>query len=96
MSSVSQEIKQLQQRILELESQQKETDENDKRMSISHNFQIINSVLVEKKSRIADNTYSKTIKLAKYYDQQLVTRLEAVYNILQIIDERITKLEQTK
>ena len=96
MSSVPEEIKQLQQRILELESQQKETDENDKRISISHNFQIINSVLVEKKSRIADNTYSKTIKLAKYYDQQLVTRLEAVYNILQIIDERITKLEQTK
>lgn len=94
MSSVTEEIQQLQLRILELEKQQKEKDAIDKKTSIDHNFKVINDVLTEKKTAINNNRYSKSVPLARYYDQELVTHLEAVYNILQIVDERLKKLEE--
>lgn len=96
MSSVSEEIQQLQIRILELEKQKKEKDEdeNDKITSIDHNFNVINDLLTEKKKNIKDNKYSKSVLLARYYDIELVTHLEAIYNILKIIDKRLTKLEE--
>ena len=94
MSSVTEEIQQLQLRILELEEQQKEKDESDKKTSIDHNFKVINDVLTEKKTAINNNRYSKSVPLARYYDQQLVTHLEAIHNILQIVDERLKKLEK--
>ena len=93
MSSVTEEIQQLQLRILELEKQKNEKDESDKKTSIEHNFTVINDVLTEKKTAINNNRYSKSVPLARYYDQELVTHLEAIYNILQIVDERLKKLE---
>ena len=93
MSSVTEEIQKLQLRILELEKQKKEKDESDKKTSIDHNFKVINDVLTEKKTAINNNRYSKSVPLARYYDQELVTHLEAIYNILQIVDERLKKLE---
>ena len=93
MSSVTEEIQQLQLRILELEKQKNEKDESDKKTSIDHNFKVINDVLTEKKTAINNNRYSKSVPLARYYDQELVTHLEAIYNILQIVDERLKKLE---
>lgn len=94
MSSVTEEIQQLQLRILELEKQQKEKDESDKKTSIEHNFKVINDVLTEKKTAINNNRYSKSVPLARYYDQELVRHLEAIYNILQIVDEKFKKLEE--
>jgi hypothetical protein len=93
MSSVAEEIQQLQLRILELEKQKKEKDESNKKTSIDHNFKVINDLLTEKKNKINNNRYSKSVPLAKYYDEELVTHLEAIYNILQIVDERLKKLE---
>lgn len=93
MSSVAEEIQQLQLRILELEKQKKEKDESDKKTSIDHNFKVINDLLTEKKTAINNNRYSKSVPLARYYDQELVTHLEAIYNILQIVDKRLQKLE---
>jgi hypothetical protein len=94
MSSITEEIQQLQLRILELENQKKEKDESDKKTSIDHNFNVINDVLTEKKTAINNNRYSKSVPLARYYDQELVTHLEAVYNILKIVDKRLKKLEE--
>jgi len=94
MSSVTEEIQKLQVRILELEKQKKEKDESDKKTSIEHNFKVINDVLTEKKTAINNNRYSKSVPLARYYDQQLITHLEAIHNILQIVDERLKKLEE--
>ena len=91
MSSVTEEIRQLQLRIIELEKQDK--NERDVTSAIDHDFKVINDVLTEKKTAINNNKYSKSVPLARYYDQQLVTHLEAIYNILQIIDERLKKLE---
>ena len=60
---------------------------------MEHNFNMINELLNEKKTNIKNNRYAKDVPLARYYDQQLVTHLEAIYNILQIVDKRLKKLE---
>ncbi len=93
MSSVIDEIQELQLKILELEKQKKEKDENNKKTSINYNLEVINNVLTQKKEAIHNNRYSKSVPLTRYYDQELVTHLEAIYNIFQIIDERLKKLE---
>ena len=94
MGSVTEEIKQLQLRILELEKQQKEKNESYKKTSIEHNFKVINDLLTEKKTAIHNNKYSKVVPLARLYDQEHVTELEAIYNILQNVDERLKYLEE--
>lgn len=49
---------------------------------------------MKKKTNIANDRYTKSVPLARYYDQQLVTHLDAIYNILHIVDERLKKLEK--
>ncbi len=93
-NSYSDEIQRLQQRIIELERQRKEKEENDKKISIEHNFNVINNLLNEKKAAIINNRYTKSFPLAGYYDQQLVTYLESIYNILQNLDSRLKELEK--
>jgi hypothetical protein len=88
------EIQRLQQRIIELERQRKEKEENDKKESTENNFNVINNLLTERKAAIVNNRYTKSFPLAGYYDQQLVSYLEPIYNILQNIDSRLKKLEQ--
>jgi hypothetical protein len=92
MHLVTDEIKQLQLKILELEKLKILELEKQKKL-IDYNFNVINSILTEKKTSINNNKYSKSIPLARYYDQQLVIQLEAIYYILQNVDERLKKLE---
>jgi hypothetical protein len=95
MSIVNNEIQQLQLRILELEKQKKKKEEEEilKKESLEHNFQIINNELNKKQNSIKNNTYSKSVPLARFYDEELVRHLEATYNILQILNNRIKDLE---
>ena len=79
MTSVSEEIQQLQLRILELEKQQKELEENDKKTSIEYNFKVINNLLTEKKTNIANDRYSKSVPSVRYCDKEMVTHLHAAY-----------------
>lgn len=95
MSSVTEEIRQLQLRILELEKQQKEKDEIDKKTSIDHNFNVINDELEKNKTFIKNNYYSKPRSItAGYYSKNINIHLEAIYNILQILDQRLKKIEE--
>ena len=96
MSFISEEIEKLQLRIVELEKQQQTENETLNKNSISHNFTIITDLLTKKKTSIKNNRYSKNVPLARYYDEELVTHLEAIYNILQILDTRLSKIENTK
>ncbi len=66
----------------------------EKQTSIDYNFNVIHDVLIEKKTSILNNRYSKSVPSARYYDQQLILHLDAIYNILQIIDKRLQTLEE--
>ena len=95
MSLITEEIKQLQLRILELEKEQKEKDEIDKKTSIDHNFNVINDVLEEKKTSIYNNYYSKPRPITGVcYNKDIIIHLEAIYNILQILHQRLKKIEE--
>ena len=97
MSHFNDEIQLLQLRILELEKQKKEAEEcfNIKE-SIEFNFKIINDVLNNKKKAIKNNKYTKSSTISKILDQEHVKHLEAIYNILQILDNRIIDLENNR
>lgn len=94
MTSFTEEIQKLQLRILELEKEkEKEQHENDKKIFIEKNLKIINDILNEKKIAINNDRYS-TVPLAKFQDQLLVKHLEPVYDILEFLHHRISKLEE--
>ena len=96
MSSISDEITRLQLRMFELEKQQQIEKETLNKTSISHNFATITDLLTKKKTAIKSNSYAKGVQLARYYDEELVTHLEAIYNILQILDTRLSNIEGNK
>ena len=88
-------INQMKLKMLEIEKQIKEIEIQEidkKKISIEHNFKIINDVLNEKKTNIKENPSKSFTK--RRNDQHLITRLEAIINILNILDKRIKKLEQ--
>ena len=97
MSHFNDEIQLLQLRILELEKQKKEAEEclNIKE-SIDYNFMIISDVLKNKKISIKNNKYTKSSTISKILDQELIRHLEAIYNILHILDNRISDLEDNR
>ena len=95
MSIVNDEIQQLQLRILELEKQKKKTEEEEilKKESLEHNLKIISDELNKKQNSIKNNKYCKSVPLARFYDEELVRHLEATYNILKILNDRLSVLE---
>lgn len=95
MTHFSDEIQQLQIKISELEKQKKKKEEEEilKKESLEHNFKIISDELNNKKKSIKNNKYCKSVPLARFYDEELVRHLEAIYNILQILNNRISDLE---
>ena len=93
MNSISEQLNELKSKIIELENEQLFINEMNNKKSTSHNFTILNDFLIEKKTAIKNNNYSKSIPLAQYYDIQRVKYVEAIVNLLEIMDERLTKLE---
>ena len=91
------EIKNLQNRIIELEKQKKEKEELDKlsKDDIDFNFNILNEILVNTRSSIERDRYNRSIPLAKFYDERLLKRLDAIFNILNMLNSRVSKLEGT-
>jgi len=68
--------------------------ENQQKIAINNNFKILKDLIIIKTTAITNNNYSSSTPLARYYDQELVTHLDSIYNILQIMDERLNKLEE--
>jgi hypothetical protein len=91
MISDNDEIEQFQ---LEKKLKEEKEEENQKKLAINNNFTILKDLLIVKTAALTNNKYSPSTPLARYYDQELVTHLDAIYNILKIMDERLNKLEE--
>jgi len=97
MNEISDEIKTLQLRIVELEKKKLEMQDINKNTLVNHNLDIINDLLIQKKNSISNiicrhpDAFKRKIRT-----QELITYLEPIFNILKNIDERITKLENNK
>jgi 20S proteasome alpha/beta subunit len=94
-NSITEEIRRLQNRIIELEKQQKENEERNRPPPIEYCFDNIQNILREKKIAIQRNKYYISIPLAKYYDQQLVSYLDSIYHILTNMNSRLERIEKT-
>ena len=77
-----------------MEKEKKEKEETDNKKNIEHNFKTINDLIVQKKTSITNRIYRKSVLSEQSYDRQQIIHLEAIYNILQIIDDRLKKIEQ--
>jgi hypothetical protein len=70
------------------------TEDNDKiNTNIEYHFNIITEIIDKKKTALAKNLYNKAIVSGKYYDEELLTHLEATNHILQNLEERLRQLE---
>lgn len=65
--------------------------------SIDDNFRIINKLINDRKNAVDGNFYHhKNLAQYRYYDEQLITHLDATQNILKLIMERLDKLESNR
>jgi len=60
---------------------------------LNQNFKILNDLLEIKKKVITENKYTVANIQNRYHDQEMMIQLDAIYNILQIMDDRLNKLE---
>lgn len=54
----------------------------------------LEKILDEKRKQIERNSYSKSLPLARFYDQEKIAFLEPIFNMLQNIQDRLEVLEK--
>ena len=91
MNQIDIEIEVHRNRIAYLEKQ-KEAELKKKAIPLETLERIIN----EKKKQIENNRYSKSIPLARFYDQEKIGYLEPILDILKNMQERLNALENKK
>ena len=93
MSRLDSEINALCSRLAILEEQRRIDSET---LSEKKAFPLktLEDIIDEKKKHIERNSYSKSLPLARYYDQEKVAFLEPILHILKNIQERLDALEK--
>ena len=92
MNTIDSELTLLKQRMaaLEAEKQRMATLEAEKR---ANPMKILEEFIDEKKKHIENNRYSKSVPLARFYDQEKVSYLEPILTVLLDIQNRLKILE---
>jgi hypothetical protein len=93
MNGIESELILLRQKIEVLEGQKRVQLEKDTEQK-ENPLRVLEDIINTKKEKIKRNSYSKSIPLAQFYDQEKVAMLEAIYTILKSIHERLEALEQ--
>lgn len=86
--NIDSEIAELKKKLELLENYKKNVERNSS-LSIEDNLKTIDGIIRSKKLAIMKNKYSKTVPLSSYYDSELVSHLEATYNILRALNNNI-------
>jgi hypothetical protein len=63
------------------------------RKNIACPLKKLEGIIDEKRKQIERNSYSKSIPLARFYDQEKVAFLDPILNMLKNIQERLDALE---
>jgi hypothetical protein len=88
------EIQNLQQRIIELEKQNKNNIDYEKETSVNYNLDKVKQIIEEKNKKIEKNNYGSKFYLNKIKDEEMIIYLQAIYNCLQIMNNKINDLEK--
>ena len=91
-SEMESELNLLKQRLAFLEEQKQIQIEKEAEKK-ANPLKVLEVIIDEKKKKIANNRYSKSIPLARFYDEEKVSMLEPIFNMLQDIQKRLDILE---
>ena len=93
MSQIDNELNLLKQRLAALEEQKRIEAEKEAEKK-ANPIKVLGEILDEKKKQIENNRYSKSLPLARFYDQEKVAMLEPIFNMLVDIQKRLEALEK--
>ena len=93
MNQVDAELRLLRQRSVYLE-QQKIAEIERELQKKAHALQVLENFIDEKKERIQQNRYSRSVPLAAYYDGEKIAFLEPILNVLKDFQKRLEVLEK--
>jgi hypothetical protein len=97
---MQQNIEELKKQLVNIEGQiayleeQKKLDEEQKTIKKSNPLNIFKNIIDKKKNQIDNNSYSKSIPLARFYDQEKLEMMEPIFNMFINIQDRLEKLEK--
>ena len=83
MSNIDSTLSLLRQKIEMLEKQKKAENEI-KAAKEANPLATLGQIIEEKKEQISRNSYSKSIPLARLYDEEKVAMLEPIFNMLKV------------
>ena len=86
------ELNLLKQRLAFLEEQKRIQIEKEIEKK-ANPLKVLEIIIDEKKKKIANNRYSKSIPLARFYDEEKISMLEPIFNMLLDIQKRLDVLE---
>lgn len=96
MDNITTSITELQQKLELLQQIKKETEENCRKNDCESNLQIIKEAYESRMQKVKEKHYSKSCIVAKFVDNGMIGPLEAIYNVLTNMNNRLIKLEQCK
>jgi len=93
MSQIENEINMLRDRLNGLEEQKRIENEKEKEKR-DNPLNVLKNIIDEKRRTINNNSYSKSIPLARFYDQEKLEMMEPIFNMLKDIQDRLEILEK--
>ena len=92
INQIDNELNLLREKLASLEEQKK--NEVQKQIEkINNPLKTFEMIIDQKRKQIDQNSYSKSIPLARFYDQEKLAMMEPIYHMLKNIQERLTVLE---
>jgi len=93
MSQIENEINMLRNKLIGLEEQKRIETEKEKEKR-DNPLNVLKNIINEKRKQINNNSYSKSIPLARFYDQEKLAMMEPIFNMLKDIQDRLEILEK--
>ena len=93
MSQIENEINKLRDRLNGLEEQKRIETEKEKEKR-DNPLNVLKNIIDEKRKQINNNSYSKSIPLARFYDQEKLAMMEPIFNMFKDIQDRLEILEK--
>ena len=93
MSQIENEINMLRNKLIGLEEQKRFETEKEKEKR-DNPLNVLKNIIDEKRRTINNNSYSKSIPLARFYDQEKLEMMEPIFNMLKDIQDRLEILEK--
>jgi hypothetical protein len=92
MSQLEKELNLVRIRLAALEEQKRIEIENVKKKAFP--LDTLEDIIIEKRKKIEQGRYSKSMSLAKFYDEEKLAVLEPIFDMLKNIQERLVIIEK--